>query len=388
MPIVALAAPPRCPPITPTPVPRPAVAFYRSGGVCVNDHDAASKARVAESLAALLGLDFVGELDPARPVARPIYLVPSDTLPTLAAARRLGVRGPGDLFGGVVPQPFVGTKLIAHPLVRPGSPAPRGWSAACGEQMRPAVLPGYSVFSADDARLAARHLLERGAVRLKDPDGVGGTGQSVVHHADEIEHHLARVGAEQIARRGLVLERNLRQVITYSVGCVEVRGLRAVYHGTQGLTRNHQGHEVYGGSQLVVSRGGFDALLREDLAPPLRRAVEQALAFHRAAKACFRGLLASRCNYDVAQGVDDDGRLHCGVLEQSWRIGGASGAEVAALHAFRAAPALRRVHASTCERYADDRLQPPRGAWVLYDGPDSHGGRLLKYVEVAHDVDD
>lgn len=387
MPIAALAAPPHRPPVAPRPATLPAVAFYRHGGTCLNDHDAASKARVAESLAALLGLDFVGELDPARPAGRPIYLVPSDTLPTLAEARRLGVRGAGDLFGGVVPQAFVGTKLIAHPLVGPGRPAPRGWSAACAEQMRPAVLPGYSAFSADDARLAARRLLARGAVRLKHPDGVGGAGQWVIRRPEELEQHLARLGDEQVARRGLVLERNLREVITYSVGCVEVGGLRAAYHGTQDLTRNHQGHEVYGGSQLVVSRGGFDELLREALAPPLRRAVEQALVFHRAAMGCFKGLLASRCNYDVAQGVDDDGQLHCGVLEQSWRIGGASGAEAAALHAFRATPALARVRASTCERYADD-VQAPPGAWVLYDGLDSHGGRLLKYVEVARDVDD
>ena len=383
MPTVVLAAPPR----RPAAALRPEVAFLRSGGRSgPHDHDTAAKARVAQSIAELLGWEFVGEFDPARTSGRRTYLVPTDTLPSFADARRLGVRGPGDLFGGVVPQPFASTKVISHPLVRPDSPAPRGWSAACGRQMQGAVLPGYSVFTAGDARIAAMQMLQRGAIRLKDPAGVGGVGQWVVRELGELEAHLERFGAERLARHGLVLERNLRHVTTYSVGCVEVGGLRAAYHGTQDLTHNHQGHEVYGGSRLVVSRGGLEDLLCEALDPGVRRAVEQALAFHRAAMTCFKGLFASRCNYDVAQGTDDDGNPCCGVLEQSWRIGGASGAEAAALHAFQADPALARVCASTCERYADD-AQPPPGAWVLYDGPDSHGGRLVKFVEVNRDVD-
>lgn len=383
MPTVVLAAASR----GPAAALAPQVAFYRRGGrTGPHDHDAAAKARVAQSIAELLGWDFVGELEPARRSGRRIYLVPTDTLPTFADARRLGVRGPGDLFGGVVPQPFVATKLISHPLVRPGSPAPRGWSAACGERMKSAVLPGYSVFTSGDARIAAQRLLQHGAIRLKDPAGVGGVGQWVVRRLDELEPHLERFGVERLARHGLVLERNLQDVTTYSVGCVEVGGLRAAYYGTQNLTPNRQGHEVYGGSRLVVSRGGLEDLLCAALEPGAHRAVERALVFHRTAMGCFKGLIASRCNYDVAQGIADDGQPCCGVLEQSWRIGGASGAEAAALHAFRADAALARVSASTCERYGDD-VRPPPGAWVLYDGPDSHGGRLVKYVEVKRDVD-
>lgn len=383
MPTVVLAAPPR----GPATALNPQVAFYRGGGrTGPHDHDAAAKSRVAQSIAELLGWDFVGELDQTRRSGRRTYLVPTDTLPTLADARRLGVRGPGDLFGGVVPQPFVGTKLISHPLVRADSPAPRGWSAACGERMQAAVLPGYSVFTPGDARMAAQQLLKQGAIRLKDPAGVGGIGQWVVRRLDELEPHLERFGEERLACHGLVLERNLQSVTTYSVGCVEVGGLRAAYYGTQDLTPNHQGHEVYGGSQLVVSRGGLEDLPCTALDPGVRLAVERALVFHRTAMSCFKGLIASRCNYDVAQGIDDHGQACCGVLEQSWRIGGASGAEAAALHAFQADPALARVRASTCERYADD-VQPPPGAWVLYDGPDAHGGRLVKYVEVKRDVD-
>jgi hypothetical protein len=92
-------------------------------------------------------------------------------------------------------------------------------------------------------------------------------------------------------------------------------------------------------------------------------------------------MFASRSNYDIAQGTDGEGRWRSGVLEQSWRIGGASGAEIAALHAFRADPSLRVVHAATREVYGESHTIP-KDAWVHYDGVDRHGQRLVKYVEV------
>jgi hypothetical protein len=366
---------------------RPVVAFYRSdGNGGPLDHDASSKAKVAESLASLLGLDFAGEFDLSLPSQAPVYLVPSDTLPSLAAARRLGIRGVEDLFGGVVPAAFVATKVVSHPLVRPDAAAPPGWSTLCAESVRDAALPGYSVFSASDAHEAAVRLLRGGSLRVKDPAGVGGLGQWVVRDEDELEEHLTRFGDDMLGRHGLVLERNLNDVVTYSVGHVRVGHHRASYYGTQGLTRNHQGLDVYGGSSLVVCRGGFEDLLGHDMEPQVHQAVEQALAFHRAIMQGYPDLIASRCNYDVAFGVDDHGQAHGGVLEQSWRIGGASGAEAAALHAFAADPSLQRVRASTCEIYAD-QVQLPAGAWLLYDGPDRQGGRLVKFAQVTKDVD-
>ncbi|MEK8029419.1 DUF3182 family protein [Ideonella sp. DXS29W] len=359
------------------------------------DHDASSKRTVAQAIARLLGCDFVDGVDqvPATPgqgsgeawAEGARYLVPTQTL-TTDEAQRWGITRPEHLFGGVVPHPFVATKVISHPLVEPLAPAPPGWSPAHGSRIRDAVLPGYSVFSAEDARAAAGRLLAGGSVRLKDPAGVGGLGQWVIQSLDDLESHLADWSDDQLARHGLVLERNLREVSTLSVGQVMVGDQVAAYVGTQGLTLNHVGHEVYGGSQLEVCRGGFDALLQERLQPNVRRAVEQALQFHQAALDCFPGFFASRCNYDIAQGLDDHGQMLSGVLEQSWRIGGASGAEAVALQAFAGDPSLRRVRASTTEVYADEVVPPP-GAWVLYDGPDGHGRRLVKYARVELDVD-
>lgn len=344
-------------------------------------HESVTQTAHARTLAGLLGLEFAGSFDPARPREGPVYFVPSHTLAPLEAARRLGIRGEQDLFGGVVPHPFVAGKTITHGLPDAGARAPEGWSPAFARRVEPVVLPGCSAFSPRDAELAGRRLLAQGAVRLKLASGIGGSGQWVVDDARALLQRIAALDPEELGREGLVLERNLKRVATFSVGQVRVGPWVASYHGTQHATRNNRGEEVYGGSRLRVVRGDFDALLRHTPAAPLRLAVEQARRYHEAARACFPGWFASRCNYDVAQGIDDAGRWHSGVLEQSWRIGGASGAELAALQAFAADPALERVCASTVEVYGPDPAIPA-DAQVCFSGEDPHVGPITKYTRL------
>lgn len=360
----------------------PTVFFHRSDPNMRRDsHDVVTKSHVARSLAALLGGEFAGEFNPGHRPGRAVYLVPSETITSLAEAQRLGVHSVDDLFGGVVPYPFVATKLISHALVDGAVAAPLGWSKACAERNRSAVLPGYSVFTADDARTAYELLAPMGGVRLKDPGGVGGGGQWVVKDRNDFDARLAEFDAQRLSANGLVLELDLIEPKTFSVGQVQVGDLKACYIGEQTLTRNHHGHSVYGGSSLLVTRGTLDSLLQMRLESALHTAVEQTLAYHHAAMDSYPGMFASRCNYDVIQGLDALGRCHSGVLEQSWRIGGASGAEAAALHAFRADPQLHHVRAATVEVYGDDVVVPAE-AQITYSGVDAQVGRLTKYVVV------
>jgi len=365
------------------------VAFLRCAGRSRgSEHDYASKAAVARAIAALLEVDYLGEVEAGHVDAQYLALrpfwVPSHTLEPRDDPAALGIAGPQDCFGGLVTHAYIGSKLISHPLVAPDAAAPPGWSAAFGAAVRELVLPGRSVFTPADARRAADELFPLGSIRVKEPDGVGGSGQTVVEDADALARCLERLGAQRLRRDGLVLEQNLHdEVTTCSVGQVQVGPWLASYHGTQHNTRNGRGHEVYGGSQLAVTLGGFETLAGAALDDSVRIAVEQAVAFHAGVQRCYPGMFASRCNYDVIQGRDARGAWHSGVLEQSWRIGGASGAEIAALQAFADDPDLRCVRASTCERYGDAAGPLPPRAQVRYDGLDQHGDRLVKYVEVA-----
>ncbi|WAE51646.1 DUF3182 family protein [Stutzerimonas frequens] len=344
-------------------------------------HERVVHAALAERLAALLGLTYGGDYDPTRRYEAQPYLVPSGTVVGMREAQALGLCGESDLFGGVVPQAFVETKAITHPLIRPDAAAPVGWSRDFSTQVKGSVLAGYSVFSLEDARDAGRRLLHEGSVRIKPVRATGGRGQQRVDDSDALDQALFALDEQELAEYGLVLEAHLEHVTTFSVGQVRVGGRLASYYGTQRLTEDNAGNEVYGGSDLVVVDGDFEALLALDLTETTRLAVSQAQVYDEAASACYRNFFASRRNYDIAQGIDGRGQPRSGVLEQSWRIGGASSAEIAALELFRQGTGARVVRASSLEIYGRER-PAPAGATILYQGQDDEVGFVTKCVVV------
>jgi len=349
----------------------------------VGGHERHSRGHLAKRIARLLGCEHAGDYDPDFRYGERVYFVPSHTLVGLSAARALGIRSEADLFGGVVPFAFVATKTITHPLVDAVAFVPTGWAHAFPARVRDVVLVGLSAFAHDDALRAGERMLQRGEVRVKPGTGIGGRNQAVVTTLRELERAVAAIAPGELARCGVVLEENLRDVATYSVGQIRIADLVASYVGTQRLTEDNRGAEVYGGTDLIVARGDFGALLAHaDLDPAERLAIAQARTYDAAARELFAGLLASRSNYDVARGIAGDGRPKSGVLEQSWRIGGASSAEIGALEALVADPQLRIVRASCIERYGRTRATPPRRAVVYFDGVDEHVGALLKYCVV------
>jgi hypothetical protein len=357
------------------------VEYAPRGGGFADTHERITRAAVAQRLAALTGFDYAGEYDPSAGYPDQVYFVPGDTLVGLQAAQ-VGITGEHDLFGGVVPYPFVATKAITHPLVEPGAYAPEGWSDTFPRDVQSAVLEGYSVFTPEQAYAAGERLLEHGPVRLKPVHATAGRGQRVIRSLAELAEALAGIDVAELADAGLVLEENLTAVTTYSVGQVRVADLTATYYGSQRLTTDNAGDEVYGGSDLVVVRGDFGVLAQLSLPEHICVAVEQARVYD-AATTAYPGMFASRRNYDVAQGMNARGQWRSGVLEQSWRVGGATGAEIAALEAFRADPGLQVVHTSTFEVYGES--QPPPHATVYFRGVDEHVGWLTKYAVVrAH----
>jgi hypothetical protein len=347
-------------------------------GFC-SEHECATRAHFAQRLAALMGYAFAGAYDEQLPYGCAPYFVPSDTVVDPAQARAMGITGVDDLFGGVVPHAFVATKAITHPLPGIDALRPVGWSTRLAAEIGDAVLPGFSCFSGEEARKAGRALLADGFVRVKPVSATGGRGQVVVRSADALDQCIDAMDEAGIAPGGLVLEANLEDPRTRSVGQLKVAHSVVSYCGEQRMTRDNAGQEVYGGSDLTLVRGDFDALIDSVApSPPLRRAIEQARRYHRAVTDCYGGFFASRVNYDVAQGVDGRGRWHSGVLEQSWRVGGATGAEIAALEVFRRNPDCLRVRASCFEVYGSAPV--PGNAIVAYQGTDGEIGPLSKYT--------
>lgn len=354
------------------------VVTYSHNGKRVDVHEAATREEIARRLAALMDCAYEGEYDARRRYAMSPYFVPGATL-TLQTALRLAIHSETDLFGGVVSHPYMATKTITHPLVDVRSRAPGGWCGAFARQVVDVVLDGFSAFTKEDASRAGTKLLERGAVRIKRADGVAGLGQRTVDSATALADVLAAIDAEEMARSGIVIEQNLDDVVTFSVGQVRAAGLVGTYCGTQRLTTNHRGADVYGGSDLVVVRGDFDALIDLQWDQSARLAIAQARVYDTAARQSFEGFFASRRNYDVLQGSDAAGRRRSGVLEQSWRPGGATGAELGALQAFQEDAGLNLVRARSREVYGE-APELPADAVVYFAGVDPRIGPLTKYA--------
>ncbi|KLI99435.1 hypothetical protein WQ56_12370 [Luteimonas sp. FCS-9] len=347
-------------------------------------HERATLGWVASEVARLLGLPFDGFA--AASDARPgdAYLVPQDTL-TAAQAAPWGIADEAALLGGVVPRAFVASKLITHGLVDAGARAPEGWHRDLGAMLREVTFPGFSAFAADDVREACARVLHLGtAARVKLADGVGGGGQHVVRDAAGCERLLATLSPAQVAA-GVVVETDVAAPATYSVGELRLGGRSIAYVGTQGLGRGRDGGPVYGGSTLCVVRGRMPDLLDVFVQPRLRRTVEMAIAYDRCTQAAYPGLLCSRRNYDVLWGSDRHGHPHGGVLEQSWRVGGATPAELAAFELLGREPALSRVLASTVERHGPVRVPPQADVYCALDDP--RCGLITKYRHAGRDVD-
>lgn len=341
--------------------------------------DRSTHEALAAWLAQIQGLDFRPEPPSHRQPGQQFYWVPDATVVGPEQAAEFGIHGPMDLFGGYVERAYQAGKAIVHPLIERPTLTPRGWNDAFASRVKPLVLDGHSVFCHNDALRCASARLQRGPQRLKPAASRGGQGQRVVSDTDQLAEALACY-EEGDYHEGLVIEDDLDEPQTHSVGQVMINGVMLSYHGIQQHNRNPRGELVYGGSDLLVVRGDFGCLLALDLVDSVKLAIQQAVQFDHAVHQQLPAFFASRRNYDVAQGTDARGQRCSGVLEQSWRIGGASGAELAALEAFVGDPALCVVRASTFEIFEDKPLLD--NTHVLYRGPDEHGDFLMKYAMV------
>jgi hypothetical protein len=338
-------------------------------------HDCKGHAEITRMIAGLLSWDY--ETEPAL-INRPVgthYYVPDRTL-SVRQAESWGIARECDLFGGVVPFPFVGTKAITHPLSSPSRYVPEGWSCDMAEATKAIVLEGYTAFDDSSAYEAGSSLLRAGAIRVKPCNAQGGVGQITINTLNELKRVIARIPHDE----GTVLEEQLYGSLTFSVGAARIEDREISYWGTQSLTRDNSGALVYGGSRLQVFPGTLGGLLEQALNPPVRLAIEQALIYERAALRSYPGLFMSRRNYDIIQGLDGRGNWKSGVLEQSWRIGGASPAEILAFQALEQAPRTSCL-VETVERYGRGH-EPPDGAELIYVGDDPVAGEMIKYAQV------
>lgn len=361
---------------------RHVMIYSTQSSVLNNEHDRASRSELGRRIARLGQATFA---DHDTSIDSQLVDAPPDTLfiPTgtidLFTARQLGIRDESQIYGGIVPFPFVGSKVITHPTFHDDDAIPAGWCSELGPALARHVLSGWSAFSLEAVRAASLDMLECTSIRLKEVEATAGLGQFVVNSVLELDEVIAQLDKAAISSSGVVIEENLDDVVTYSVGTTRLFGEVISYWGTQRLTTNNSGATVYGGSTLHVVRGGFEQLAELGLADDLQQGIDKAIAYDAIVSRFYPDLLASRRNYDVAAGVNSYGERRIGVLEQSWRAGGASGAEIAALEALARNPGRLAVTCATMEIYGEVDAAP-EGSILYYSGVDPVAGPMSKYA--------
>jgi Protein of unknown function (DUF3182) len=165
------------------------LAYLSRLGTPMLTHEKVTLEAVARAVAELKHYEFVGWHDMAHGYSEDIYFVPDDTLMPDEAAS-LGICSPNNFFGGVVSHQFVKTKAITHQLVSGSADRPSGWSCVFADRVRDVVLPGYTVFSARDARVAAKRLIPHGPIRLKRALACGSRGQILIATSDQMDAFL------------------------------------------------------------------------------------------------------------------------------------------------------------------------------------------------------
>lgn len=336
---------------------------------------------MAKELAQLLELSrvYIAYEDQLEDAHGQSYYLPVRTL-TLEQARSLGIEGPADLYGGVVPYEFLAYKCVTHPLPQADMVRPQGWNDELSLSLRHDVLPGFSVFSAEDA-LRTMSLLDQAGqagIRVKLAVANAGKGQSVVYSRHELEELLALPAWKDQLAHGLVLEENLPQSHTFSVGQTQIGDLLLSYIGQQHQTLNHAGESVYGGTTLLAARGGFDQLFQLKAVERAHYLIDVALDYEKRISAAYPQFYASRRNYDVILGRNGRGEYKAGVLEHSWRCGGASVAEILALRTLQRHPERTHTHAWTRERYVTDAASV-QDSPNLYSLSMEDGGCLARF---------
>lgn len=363
------------------PLRRGRVVLLADAGRDADHHETVTQRHIGHEVAALLGYAYAGQ-HVGGVLAWPSYAVPQQTL-LAREADALGIRNESDLLGGVVPHAFVAGKAITHGILSRDAAAPEAWSIDLARDLDGAVLDGYAAFSRADARIAAARLLERGPIRLKAAAARGGHGQAVCATLEQFDTAALAIADDDLARHGVVVERNLAGARTYSIGTTRVGASRISYFGRQRTTVDHLGREVYGGSDLVVVRGDFRALSSLGMPIVVAAALAKAVHYDAAVAAAYPAFYASRRNYDVVHGFDADGLARIGVLEQSWRIGGATPAELLALRAFAADPHLACIRVATHEAYGNPTS--PADALVYFEDRGKRFGGLVKYARARAD---
>jgi hypothetical protein len=301
---------------------------------------------VARKIAEHLGVPYTGEVEGL--IADTLYLVPPRTLDR--NQRRLLQRDEENIYGAALDSLDHVGKAILHPTVSQMQPVFYSYDFANQVTQQGLVLPGYTAFSAIDALSAYRSDLPYG-YRLKPPHLSDGHGQIAIEDEQHLQSLLEQMDDAFLREHGVVMEANLNDPQTISVGFARIGRDTYSFIAHQkddrvledGIERSR-----YLGANITAVRGNLDDLRL--VAPHKdREAVEKSAAFYNAYS--HFNPLATRLSFDCLSGYDNRGERYSGITDITGRLGGTCPAIMEAMRYFSQHPQERNVSAQVTLNY-------------------------------------
>ena len=368
-------------------------------------------------------------VDPDYTVVVPQKVISRERLQAVLAERGVD-ENRAWVYGSVLPRRLIlrSSKVQVHPTL-PGDCVPAWFDPAFPVRLAGSALPGYSCFSLEALREAVHLLLkEFAAVRLKDPSGTSGEGQTKIGSEAALDRFLAQrqESWDENDRRyagnfaaymrcyGYVVEANLSEAEPWSFTLTRTPGQAFTSFGrtVESPTRLPNGNVFmeYGGTSSLTVFGNSDGFSDKglpDVMPvedPLRSGEDQLLVGpddeivsvaekHIGALQSWEadGAVRTRANVDVLKGalVYCDGTRETVVasVEDSGRAGGASPAEL--LSAVQLSTSTTYNHALHSTRHVFNRQQSAvykayfeamdKGL-ILWDGHDRDWGDKFVFL--------
>lgn len=223
------------------------------------------------------------------------------------------------------------TKTLLHPVF--GNPKPEAHDVSFAEEVKDTVLPGFSAFTKKSALQTYIKLFRNDEtnVRFKHPKKSDSDGQTVVHSTEETRKIITTHFDSEDENLGLVLETNVIDPQTISIGEIVIGGVTYSRIGFQDEVENNEGNTVFGGGVVHVIEGSLSDLVskRDGDNDAITLALRQAHTVLEAVRS--RTTTSNYIACDVIQGTDVSGNLISGVTDLTLRTGGMTGAELIAI---------------------------------------------------------
>ena len=302
--------------------------------------------RVARDIAGFCGIDYVG-CDGGSYDKGSLYLVPAKTV-TKRQAEILGASDDESFYGGAVEHRAHVGKAILHSTN--SLKVPRFYSAEFACSVSDLVLPGITCFSRGDVAVGFEKSFNE-TVRLKVSEASDGHGQFLIRDTGELSTAMSTMSDREISESGVVLESNVFDGMTVSVGVLKVAG--GVY-GFVAKQKNdiapEDGRNRYIGAEIYVVRDGMEGLMRDGmLMDRYGRAVMAGNSF--LGRYSYFEPIFSRVSFDYLQGLNSRGEMVGGITDITGRLGGSCPAVMQGISVLRGNREVLRVLADVSLDY-------------------------------------